>query len=109
MSTDRRRPSVTKAADEIAKAAERGLELTAEEVELEEAREAFHKDRRNKAAREGFKAANRRVARIRHAKRLVREAEGPPPGVNVKRDGTGRVMGWEDKGDAVAAPGGMEG
>jgi len=101
---------VTKAKDEFAKASERGLELSTEEQELEGARERFHADRKDKAARAEFKEAQKRVARVRRAERALREAKGPPPDVIVKRDGTGRVTGWETpQGDTVAAPGGMEG
>jgi hypothetical protein len=100
----------TKAADEIAKASERGLELSDAEVALEHAREKHHKDRKDRAARDEFRDAQAVVAATRIVRRQRREADGPPPEAdNIQRDVNGRVMGYNIGGDSVAVPGGMNG
>jgi hypothetical protein len=100
----------TKAADEITKAAERGLELSDAEVALEHAREKHHKDRKDRAARDEFRDAQAVVAAARVVHRRRREADGPPPEAeNVQRDVNGRIMGYTIGGDAVAVPGGLNG
>lgn len=96
------------AKDEAEKAKVRKQRLSAEEVELEGARERFHKDRKSRAARAEFREVQHAVARARQEARRQRESEAPPEGADVKRDADGRVMGWEIAGDAVAAPGGRD-
>jgi hypothetical protein len=83
---------VTKAKEEIAKATERGLELSAAEVKLEEAREKVHAKSASNAERKAFKAAQEKVRAQRVEERMAREAAGPPTPANP--------------GDAVVRPGG---
>lgn len=94
---------------ELAKASKRGIELDEDEVELEHARERFHKRRSDKRAAEDFRWAQRRVAEKRTARRLEREAAGPPEGADVVRDAEGVIRGWHIGPDAVAMPGGAQG
>ena len=100
----------TKAKDELAKAAERGLELTDDEIALEHAREKHHANRKDRAARDEFRDAQARVQVVRVQRRRRREADGPPAEAeNIQRDVNGRVMGYNVGGDAVAVPGGLNG
>jgi hypothetical protein len=100
----------TKAADEIAKAAERGLELTDDEIALEHAREKHHRNRKDREARDEFRDAQLKVQVVRVQRRRRREADGPPPEAeNIQRAVNGRIMGYTLGGDAVAVPGGLNG
>jgi hypothetical protein len=101
---------VTKAADEIAKARERGQDLDDDEVALEEAREKLHANPKDREARDEFRDAQLKVHVVRVQRRRRREADGPPPEAeNIQRDVNGRVMGYNVGGDAVAVPGGLNG
>jgi hypothetical protein len=100
----------TKAADEIAKAAERGLELSDDEVALEHAREKHHRNRKDREARDDFREQQAKVQVVRVQRRRRRESDGPPPEAeNIQRDENGRVMGYNLGGDVVAVPGGLNG
>jgi hypothetical protein len=100
----------TKAADEIAKAAERGLELTDDEIALEHAREKHLAAPKDREARNEFRDLQLKVHVVRVQRRRRREADGPPPEAeNIQRDVNGRVMGYNVGGDAIAVPGGMAG
>lgn len=95
--------------EEIRKARDRGIEMTDEEIHLEDLREAFHKDRKNAETKAEFKAAQEAVRAQRRAEREAREAAGPPDdAVSVTWDLDGRAFGWNTaSGDATAAPGGV--
>jgi len=100
----------TKAKDELAKAAERGLELTDDEIALEHAREKHHANRKDREARDAFRELQLKVHVVRVQRRRRREANGPPPEAeNIQRDVDGRVMGYNVGGDVVAVPGGLNG
>ena len=73
---------MSKAKDEIAKATERGIELTKDEVKLEELREKVHKAGATTADRKAYKAQSRRVADARVQSRLERESRGPATPAN---------------------------
>jgi hypothetical protein len=79
------------ARDEIAKAAERGQELSRDEVALEQLRDKIHGTGASAADRKAFKRQAAKVAKARTAARVQREAEGPPspkPGDAVVRPGS---------------------
>jgi hypothetical protein len=100
----------TKAKDELAKAAERGLELTDDEIALEHAREKHHANRKDRDARDEFRELQLKVHVVRVQRRRRREADGPPADAeNIQRDVDGRVMGYNVGGDVVAVPGGLNG
>jgi hypothetical protein len=97
--------------DELDKFSTRGQIHTEAEADLEGAREAFHADPSDPAAREAFHQAQRVVVAERVASRRAREAEGPPAdAAEVIRDATGQIFGWTTAaGDAVSAQGGRQG
>lgn len=96
--------------DELDKFSTRGQTPTAAEDALEGARENFHSDPSDPAAREAFHAAQQAVVAERVTARRTRESEPPPAGSTPIRDATGQVYGWTTPaGDAVSAQGGRAG
>lgn len=65
------------AKDEIAKARDRGIELTDDELKLEDLREKVHAEGATERDRKAYRRQSQKVADKRVTERLEREAAGP--------------------------------